>query len=123
MGFQIPFTVVQSCLEGPDIFVGNGLVVFSQALGGAVAISIGQNIFSNSLRSGLEARGLSSLQDLASAGAAEIGTRIPPDLQGPMHDAFSFAVSRTLILAIVGAAVGFVCSLGMQWRRVEKEKS
>ena len=49
MAFQIPYTVVQVVLPAKDLAVGNALIVFFQALGGALAVSIGQNILSKTL--------------------------------------------------------------------------
>ena len=47
--FQIPYTAVQVVLSAEDLPIGNALVVFFQALGGALAVSIGQNVLSNTL--------------------------------------------------------------------------
>ena len=49
MGFQIPCTAVQVVLSESDVPSGTALMVFSQALGGALTISIAQNVLSSRL--------------------------------------------------------------------------
>ena len=48
MAFQIPYTVVQVVLPKTDLAMGNASLLFFQALGGALAVSIGQNVLSQS---------------------------------------------------------------------------
>jgi len=46
---QLPFIATQVVLPAKDMPTGNSLAVFFNSLGGAIAISIAQNIFSNTL--------------------------------------------------------------------------
>ncbi len=50
-GLQLPVIAVQSVLPSDDIPVGSALIVFAQILGGALSVSIAQNIFLNALTS------------------------------------------------------------------------
>ncbi|RAL65207.1 hypothetical protein DID88_001313 [Monilinia fructigena] len=49
MGVQIPFIAVQVVLNANDMPSGNAIAIFFNSLGGAIAISIAQNVFSNGL--------------------------------------------------------------------------
>ncbi|KAK1977919.1 major facilitator superfamily transporter [Colletotrichum cereale] len=50
---QTPLVVVQTVLPAEEIPLGTALVMFLQTLGGAIFISVAQNIFTNELRAGL----------------------------------------------------------------------
>ncbi|TGO22426.1 hypothetical protein BPAE_0169g00020 [Botrytis paeoniae] len=54
IGFQVPYTAVQIVLPTEDIPIENSLPVFSQALGGALAIRIAQDILANTYSQGLK---------------------------------------------------------------------
>lgn len=49
MGIQQPMMAVQAVLSPIDIPIGITAIIFAQALGGAVFLSIGQSIFQNKL--------------------------------------------------------------------------
>ncbi|KAF4629471.1 hypothetical protein G7Y89_g8680 [Cudoniella acicularis] len=48
-GVQIPFIAVQVVLNAKDMPTGNAIAIFFNSLGGAISISIAQNVFSNGL--------------------------------------------------------------------------
>lgn len=52
-GVQIPFIAVQCVLNGKDMPTGNAIAIFFNSLGGAISISIAQNVFSNGLSKNL----------------------------------------------------------------------
>jgi hypothetical protein len=55
---QLPFIATQVVLPAKDMPTGNSLAIFFNSLGGAIAISIAQNIFSNTLVKELPRHGL-----------------------------------------------------------------
>ncbi|KAM3155704.1 Aspyridones efflux protein [Botrytis cinerea] len=121
IGFQVPYTAVQIVLPTEDVPIGNSLPVFSQALGGALAISIAQNILTNTLSQELKMiPGLDSSEIIA-LGAKNLTSTVPSEYLDGVLDAYTYALSRTLILPIAAAGMAFVCSLGMEWRKVEKK--
>ena len=122
IAFQIPYTAAQVVLSTEDLPMGNALIVFFQALGGALAISIGQNVLSNALLQQLEQLPQVDAASIIADGATSIATSIPPALQGSVKAAYSFALSRTYILAVAGGGAAFLCSLGMENRTVKKRE-
>jgi hypothetical protein len=58
---QLPFIATQVVLPAKDMPTGNSLAVFFNSLGGAIAISIAQNIFQNTLIKELPRAGLDEL--------------------------------------------------------------
>lgn len=61
---QLPFIATQVVLPANDMPTGNSLSVFFNSLGGAIAISVAQNIFSNTLVKELPRLGLGNFTGL-----------------------------------------------------------
>lgn len=123
--FQIPYSAVQVVLLPDDLPVGNALVVFFQSLGGALAVSIGQNVLSNVLLRQLERVPQIDASSVIAAGATNLSASIasiPPALLESVRAAYSVALSRTYVLPIAAGAVAVFCSLGMENRTVKKKK-
>ncbi|KAF7885090.1 hypothetical protein EAF00_010908 [Botryotinia globosa] len=121
IGFQVPYTALQIVLPNEDVPIGNSLPVFSQALGDALAISIAQNILTNTLSQELKMiPGLDS-SEIIELGAKNLTSTVPTEYPTGVLGAYTYALSRTLILPIATAGMAFVCSLGMEWRKVEKK--
>ena len=119
MGFQIPYTAVQVVLNESDIPSGNALMVFFQALGGALAISIAQNVLSSSLNAQLSKAGIGD-SATGPVGATHIASKVQPQLRGEVRWAYSHALSATLILPIVSSGIAFLLGLGMENRSLSK---
>lgn len=125
MAFQIPYSAVHVVLPPDDLPVGNALIVFFQSLGGALAVSIGQNVLSNVLLRQLERLPQINASRVIAAGATDLSASIadiPPALLEPVRTAYSFALSRTYVLPIIAGGVAFLCSFGMENRTVKKDK-
>ncbi|KAI9689892.1 MAG: hypothetical protein M1822_009774 [Bathelium mastoideum] len=119
MAFQVPYTIVQVVLEPNDVPTGNALVVFFQALGGALAVSIAQNIFGNELDRQLVKLSPEQVPNIIAAGATSISTKVPVELQGSVREAYSFALSRAFILPVVAAGAALLSGLGIERRIIE----
>ncbi|KAL2430531.1 MFS-type efflux pump MFS1 [Exophiala dermatitidis] len=120
---QIPFIAVQVVLRNKDIPVGNAVTIFFNSLGGAIAISIAQNIFSNSLveqipkyTTGVDPR------VIMGAGATHIREVTPPDQLPGLLRAYDIAVTNSYLLSIACACIAFLLSLGFEWRSVKGKK-
>ncbi|TAQ84789.1 hypothetical protein B7494_g6895 [Chlorociboria aeruginascens] len=120
---QIPFIAAQVVLSGKDMASGMSIIGFFNALGGALAISIAQSIFSNSLYPQLSSIQGIDADVLAHAGATNISSRVPLALLGQVLEAFSVAITRSYVLAIACAAAALACSLVMQFRSVKEQNA
>lgn len=120
---QIPFIAVQVVLNKKDMPVGNAVAIFFNSLGGAISISIAQNIFSNTLVK--EIPKYTSGVDPATivmAGATHIREVTPPSqLEGVLY-AYNIAVTSAYILSIACASIAFLLSLGFEWKSVKGKK-
>ncbi|KAL9626351.1 MAG: hypothetical protein Q9204_007375, partial [Flavoplaca sp. TL-2023a] len=108
MAFQIPYTAAQVVLAAEDLPMGNALVVFFQALGGALAISIGQNVLSSSLHSQLAQIPQVDPKRVINDGATRIVSSVVPELRDAVRAAYSVALSRTYILPIAAGGLAFL---------------
>lgn len=120
---QIPFVAVQVVLNKKDMPSGNAVAIFFNSLGGAISISIAQNIFSNTLikqipkfTSGIDP------SIIIGAGATNIRAVTPPEQLGGVLEAYNIAVTRTFILPIACAGVACLCSLLFEWKSVKGKK-
>ncbi|KAH8114084.1 MFS general substrate transporter [Phellopilus nigrolimitatus] len=122
-GLQVPFLAVQAVLNAQDMPSGNAVVMFFNSLGGAVSISVAQNIFSNTLVEEIpkQTTGLNPAVIVA-AGATHLREVVPASqLQGVLV-AYTYALDQAFILPIAAGATAFVVSLFMEWKTVKGKK-
>lgn len=119
LGFQLPYSAMPVVLDINDLPVGNSLLVFSQALGGALSVSAAQNIFNHELLQSLQSSPvISNPQAIVDAGATGISSIVGPEMVVHVVDAYSSALSKTFLLPVVAAAMAFCWSLGVEWKRI-----
>lgn len=126
MGIQQPMMAVQAVLSPIDIPIGITAIIFAQALGGAVFLSIGQSVFHNKLVLKLEqlVPGLDP-QIVIENGAWGLKERIEKVgsqyVEGVLV-AYNDAVVVVFVIAVVMAALSFTGAMGMEWKNVKKVK-
>lgn len=120
---QIPFIAVQVVLSKKDMPVGNAVAIFFNSLGGAISISIAQNIFSNGLVQEIpkHTTGVNP-NTIIAAGATHIREVTPASQLAGVLEAYDIAVTNAFILSIACAVFAFVFSLGFEWKSVKGKK-
>lgn len=123
MSVQVPFMAVQVVLPEADVAIGSALVVFSNSLGEALAVSTAENIFVSSLQRFLKER-LPNVDPevVIHAGAAAANDVVPVDERHTFIQTYSDAITTAFVLAIVGACAAFVVSLFVEWKTVKDER-
>ncbi|KAF3187666.1 hypothetical protein TWF788_001884 [Orbilia oligospora] len=127
VGFQVPILAVQTVLHIDDIPVGTAIITFFQSLGGALFISVGQNIFSNGLKEGLERyipevpssvfllSGATEIKDvLASLGLQD---RLPD-----VRKSYMVGLKDTYRLDVALACCAFVAACFLECKNIKAEK-
>ncbi|KAJ5188558.1 Major facilitator superfamily domain general substrate transporter [Penicillium cf. griseofulvum] len=119
-GMQQSMIAVQVVLDLDDIPTGTTIIVFAQTLGGALFVSIGNNVFRNKLVEYLTlympnldpgvilktgATGLHSVVDKA-------------DLPGVLL-AYNDALTQTFIVSAAVASISIIGALGVEWKSVK----
>jgi hypothetical protein len=120
ISFQLPYSALPVVLDAKDLPIGNSLLIFFQAFGGAVAVSAAQNLLNHSLLERLQTMSeiISDPHAVVAAGATRIPSAVAPELVYLVRDAYRYALSQTFIFPIGGAGLAFCCSWGMEWRRI-----
>lgn len=120
---QIPFVAVQVVTSDKDMPTANACVMFFNSLGGAIAISIAQNVFVNSLAKEIPkyVQGLDP-SVVINAGATYVKFVVPPNLLHGVLIAYTKAIDNAFVLSIATAAISFFVSFGMEWKSVKGKK-
>ncbi|TDZ19644.1 Efflux pump aflT [Colletotrichum orbiculare MAFF 240422] len=121
MTFQAPNLAAQTVLRTRDVPVGASIMFFAQTLGGAVFISVGQNVLNNELVGRL--RRIPGLQglDLKGAGATTI-TQLPEDVRAPALEAYNAALRIVFVVGLVMVCCVMIGAAGMEWKSVKKQQ-
>ena len=122
-GVQIPFVAVQVVSSAHDMPTANACVLFFNSLGGALSVSIAQNMFVNTLAREVPRRAPGvDAQLVADAGATNLRAVVDPGVLGGVLEAYNRAVVTAFVLAIAAACAAFVVSLGFERRSVKGKK-
>ena len=122
LGMQQANLAAQAVLSRRDASTGVALIMFCQQLGGAVFVSIGQNVFSNELIKGL--RPISGINPaiVVKTGATEIKNVVDVRFVDQVRAAYNGALTKTFTAALVMAALSIIGALFMEWKNIKKGK-
>ncbi|KAJ5621967.1 hypothetical protein N7528_005199 [Penicillium herquei] len=123
LAFQQPYTAVQTVL--PETSVATALVVlsFTQEIGGIVALSIAQNMFTNRLTRNLikEVPGLDP-KIILKNGALGIKSIVPEGFTTGVKSAYNEAIIDVYYLALALTCLTVVGAVFIEWKSVREEK-
>jgi hypothetical protein len=119
LGNQQPSIAAQTVLAKKDVAIGASLMMFCQNLGGAVFISVANNIFDSRLAHELEQISNINLGSVLQTGATDLRKSIPSDMLPQVLVAYNRALRSTFYLVtgltcltIFGAAI-------MEWKSLK----
>jgi hypothetical protein len=121
IGVALQQTVLaaQTILSLDDVSIGVSLIVLAQTLGGTVAISAAETIFSTSLSSSLsEAVPQLGQGSILNYGAKDFQKLVPPQYLELVLSLYSKAVVNSWYLAVGLACFSIIGCAGMEWKRV-----
>lgn len=121
---QLCATAVRmSISDKKDVPISSALTIFAPFFGGSLAAAIAQSIFRQELaRHLLSSVVASDTARIIAAGGADGENVVPEALRSVVREAYSVAVSKTFILAVVTGGVAFLCTLGIEWKKIAKPK-
>ncbi|KAF1845631.1 MFS transporter [Cucurbitaria berberidis CBS 394.84] len=119
-GMQQTLIAVQATLPADDVAIGTAIIMFSQTLGGALFISVGQNVFTNQLIKNLAA----VVPDLDSTlvlrtGATELKHAIPAQYLPGVLSAYNSALNSTFYVSVATASLSIVGAAFVQWKSMK----
>ncbi|KAG0650946.1 Aspyridones efflux [Hyphodiscus hymeniophilus] len=123
LGMQQPLIAVQTILDISQVPIGTSVIIFLQTLGGALFVSIGNNIFNNKLVQDLAKYAPSIDPNIVlSTGATSIQHSIDKaDLPG-VTLAYNNALTQTFLAASIMAALTIFGSAAIEWKSVKGKK-
>ncbi|RFU26811.1 hypothetical protein B7463_g9527, partial [Scytalidium lignicola] len=123
MGIQQPMVSVQVVLAQQDIPVGVSTVMFGNALGGTIFLSIANNIFINRLREGVQVAvpGIDP-SIVVNTGATELVLQIPSAFISGVLYVYNKSVTQTFYLLVALGCLAMIGALGTEWKSVKSQK-
>ena len=122
LGMQQANLAAQAVLSRRDASTGIALIMFCQQLGGAVFVSIGQNVFSNELIRGLRPISGINPATVVKTGATEIRNVVDVRFLSQVRAAYNGALTKTFTAALAMAALSIIGALCMEWKNIKKVK-
>ncbi|KAF3479939.1 azole resistance protein 1 [Arthroderma uncinatum] len=123
LGIQQSHTAAQTVLAFADVPVGAVIMIFAQILGGAVWLSVAQNVLTSQLLKGL-VNIVPSLDPklVLDKGATGFRDTVGLEFLDGVLKAYNFALTRTIYCGVALAAAALISSMGMEWRSIKSIK-
>ena len=120
LGNQQPSVAAQTILARRDVSIGAALMMFSQTLGGAVFISVGNNLFESRLAHNLAKIPGLDIGSVASIGATDLRNLVPANLLPQVIVAYNDALKGTFYLVTALTCCTVFGAAAMEWKSVKK---
>ncbi|KAH6666631.1 putative HC-toxin efflux carrier [Halenospora varia] len=123
LGMQQPLIAVQTVLDISQVPIGTSVIIFVQTLGGALFVSVGQNVFTNKLSEGL-AKYAPTVDPkiVLSTGATSIQKSIDKALLPGVTLAYNNALTQAFLVAAIMATATIIGSAAIEWKSVKGKK-
>ncbi|KAE9965227.1 hypothetical protein BLS_007763 [Venturia inaequalis] len=120
-GMQQTLIAAQTALSSEDIPIGTAIMMFAQTLGGALMVSVGQNVFQNQLLKNLSNVLPASLDanKIIANGATQFQKAIPKEYLAKALLAYNDALTQTWYVAVALAAMSGIGAAFIQWKSVK----
>ncbi len=119
--FQAPNLAAQTVLPNKDVPIGTSLMFFSQLLGGAIFISVGQNVLNNQLLQRLTGLPGFSPSFLQNSGATSL-TNLPPQVKDQVTTAYNESLRKVFQVGLILACLVILGAATLEWRSVKKNQ-
>ncbi|CAG8932599.1 unnamed protein product [Penicillium salamii] len=120
VGMQQALIAVQNSLPPKDIPIATATVMFAQTLGGAVFISVAQNIFTNDLvKNLLHISGVDPARVL-DLGATALQNSISEDILPAVIGAYNNALVKAFYVSVAMGAVSIAGACSIKWKTVKR---
>ena len=124
LGLQQNIVAAQTVLRPGDMAIGTAIAIFAQNFGGAVFISVAQNLFLTRFLSIVGHVPGIDVANIARSGATEI-TQITkdPELLHTVRVAYNDSLRRTFLLSLVLVTISVLGAIGCEWKSVKTDLS
>lgn len=122
-GLQQPMIVVQTALPAGDIPSATAINMFAQTLGGALFISIAQNVFSNKLVENMSSNVPPLIiAKVTEAGATVVRNVVPEQWLQPVLQAYSDSITECFFPAVAMGALSIIGAAVIEWISIRGRK-
>jgi EmrB/QacA subfamily drug resistance transporter len=119
-GIQQAVITVQVVLPLKDVPVGTALAMFMQTFGGALLISVAQNVFDNTLLKGIRLQVPQVNADaILHVGATNLKQAFPRALLRAIQVAYNHALTQTWHIAVAMSCLTLIATLLVEWKSVK----
>ncbi|KAK3373155.1 major facilitator superfamily domain-containing protein [Lasiosphaeria ovina] len=124
MCLQQPVVAVQTVLDIDDVAVGASLIVFTQSMGGAMFVSVGQTVFTNHLVQAL-AQYVPAIDptSVLNAGATGLESNFSADELPGIILSYNEALTRVFLVSTAMAAFTIFGCVFVEWRSVKGKQA
>ncbi|KAK1830415.1 DHA14-like major facilitator [Podospora conica] len=124
LGMQQPLMAVQTVLEIDDVPTGTAVVVFMQTLGGALFVSIAQNVFTNKLVEYVAAYApaFGDPMGILAIGATSVQKLPPGEVLEGVTRAYNDSLTKTFVVFTALSGLAMVGAVFTEWRSVKGKK-
>ncbi|KAK4896200.1 hypothetical protein LTR27_005721 [Elasticomyces elasticus] len=120
LGMQQGNMAAQTVLARKDVPIGVSLMMLWQNLGGAVFISVSQNIFNSHLVSSLVKQNIGlNPEQILNTGATSLRSAVPADNLPALLIIYNSAVRQVFVLGTILACLAVFGAAGLEWRSVK----
>jgi hypothetical protein len=123
LGMQQPATAAQTILGKQDIAIGMSMIFFTRLLGGAIFISVAENLFTNKLVANLSNIPGVTPSTIINAGALGVRTAVSAEHLPQVLIGYNNAVRDTFYLSCALSCLPIFGALALEWRSVKKAPS
>ncbi|KAI0157854.1 major facilitator superfamily domain-containing protein [Xylariaceae sp. FL1272] len=120
--FQAPNLAAQTVLAKKDVSIGASLMFFTQILGGAIFISVGQNVLDSQLVQRFSGFPGFSASFIKNGGATELINALPAELRPDGLVAYNESLRVVFQIGLILAALGVLGAFAMEFRSVKQNK-
>ncbi|TQN65339.1 Aspyridones efflux protein [Colletotrichum shisoi] len=120
VGMQQPLIAVQVVLDMADVPTGTAIIIFTQQIGGAIFVAIGQTVFTNQLVERL----VQHVPDIEphsviAAGVTAIRKTLDAEFLPAVEQAYSDALAQTFLVSAVTASATIIGAVFVEWKSVK----
>ncbi|CAP96439.1 hypothetical protein E8E15_007411 [Penicillium rubens] len=124
LGMQQPFMVVQNVLPDGDVPTGTAVITFAQTLGGAIFISVGQNIFQNQFAHTMHLEDPSvNVATVLSAGTTTLRKYLPAEQLPAVLRSYNTAITQAFYVGVALASLSCIGTIALEWKSVKKPRN
>ena len=107
-----------------DVPIGVAITLFAEILGGAVFVSVADNVLDSHLTKYIGALNIPSIkpETIVNLGATQLRNYVSAQYVTQTVDAYNLAVVKTFQVALVLSCLSLLGAAGMEWKSVKAAK-